>query len=158
MAFQILLNFFLALVWMFLKTTYDTKTFLVGYLLGLIIIYGMRRFFGSRFYLYRVWAVIVLILIFIKELLLSNLSVLSVILKPKLDIKPGIFALPTELKQDWEITILANLITLTPGTLVIDVSYDNKILYIHAMDIQDVEDSIQSIKNTFEKAIMEVSR
>ncbi|WP_163098831.1 Na+/H+ antiporter subunit E [Peribacillus alkalitolerans] len=158
MAFQILLNFFLAFIWMFLKTNYETKTFIVGYLLGLLIIYGMRRFFGSRFYLYRVWAVIILILIFIKELILSNFSVLKVILKPKLDIKPGIFALPTVLTQDWEITILANLITLTPGTLVVDVSYDNKILYIHAMDIQDVQDSIQSIKTSFEKAILEVSR
>lgn len=72
--------------------------------------------------------------------------------------KPGIFALRTELQTDWEITILANLITLTPGTLVIDVSPDNKTLYIHAMDIDDVDDAINSIKNTFEKAIMEVSR
>jgi multicomponent Na+:H+ antiporter subunit E len=81
-----------------------------------------------------------------------------VILKPKLDIKPGIFAYPTELKQDWEITVLANLITLTPGTLVVDVSPDNKILYVHAMDIDDAEDSIKGIRDTFEKSIMEVSR
>jgi multicomponent Na+:H+ antiporter subunit E len=158
MAFQILLNFFMAFVWMFLKTRYDVSTFLVGYILGLIILLGFRRFFTTRFYLLRVWAVIKLILIFNKELILSNFAVLKVILKPKLDIKPGIFALSTDLKKDWEITILANLITLTPGTLVVDVSHDNQILYIHAMDIQDVQESIDSIKNSFEKAIMEVSR
>lgn len=158
MAFQILLNVFLAWVWMFLKVSYDSVTFLVGYFFGLLIIFVFRRFFQSRFYLYRILAVLRLLLIFIKELILSNIAVLRVILKPKLDIRPGIFALSTELKKDWEITILANLITLTPGTLVLDISPDNKILYIHAMDIEDAEEAIESIKNTFEKAIMEVSR
>jgi multicomponent Na+:H+ antiporter subunit E len=158
MAFQILLNVFLAWVWMFLKVSYETVDFFIGYFFGIVIIFSFRRFFSSRFYLYRVLAVIRLLIIFIKELILSNIAVLKVILKPKLDVRPGIFALETELERDWEITVLANLITLTPGTLVIDVSPENKVLYIHAMDIPDVEEAIKAIKNTFEKAIMEVSR
>ncbi|RSD27541.1 Na+/H+ antiporter subunit E [Mesobacillus subterraneus] len=158
MAFQILLNFILAFVWMFLKTSYSPASFFVGYLLGLLIIYMFRRFFHTRFYLLRVVAVLNLLYIFLRELLLSNIAVLKVILRPKLNIRPAIFALPTELKEDWEITVLANLITLTPGTLVIDVSPDNKILYVHAMDVSDIDEAIQGIKNTFEKAIMEVSR
>ncbi|MBS8266013.1 Na+/H+ antiporter subunit E [Mesobacillus boroniphilus] len=158
MAFQILLNFILAFVWMFLKTSYSPASFFVGYFFGLLIIYIFRRFFTSRFYLLRVVAVVNLIYIFSKELLLSNIAVLKAVLRPKLNIKPGIFAFPTELKEDWEITMLANLITLTPGTLVVDVSPDNRILYVHAMDISDADEAIQSIKNTFEKAIMEVSR
>jgi multicomponent Na+:H+ antiporter subunit E len=158
MAFQILLNVFLAWIWMFLKVSNDTVDFFVGYFFGLLIIFSFRRFFQSRFYIYRVIAVFRLSLIFIKELILSNIAVLRVILKPRLDIRPGIFSLTTELTRDWEITILANLITLTPGTLVVDISPDNKVLYIHAMDIDDVEEAIKSIKNTFERAIMEVSR
>ncbi|MGV2940023.1 Na+/H+ antiporter subunit E [Mesobacillus sp. LC4] len=158
MAFQILLNFILAFVWMFLKTSYSPASFFVGYFFGLLIIYIFRRFFTSRFYLLRVSAVLNLIYIFTLELILSNIAVLKAVLRPKLNIKPGIFAFPTELKEDWEITMLANLITLTPGTLVVDVSPDNRILYVHAMDISDADEAIQSIKNTFEKAIMEVSR
>ncbi|MBT2694939.1 Na+/H+ antiporter subunit E [Bacillus sp. ISL-55] len=158
MAFQILLNFILAFVWMFLKTSYSPASFFVGYFFGLLIIYIFRRFFTSRFYLLRVVAVLNLIYIFSLELILSNIAVLKAVLRPKLNIKPGIFAFPTELTEDWEITMLANLITLTPGTLVVDVSPDNKILYVHAMDITDADEAIQSIKNTFEKAIMEVSR
>lgn len=158
MAFQILLNVFLAFIWMFLKNEYNGNTFLVGYFFGLMIIFGFRRFFGTRFYMLRVLAVVSLIYIFLRELILSNIAVLKVILKPKLDMKPGIFALETQLTMDWEITILANLITLTPGTLVVDVSPDNKTLYIHAMDIGDVDEAIQDIKGTFEKAIMEVSK
>jgi multicomponent Na+:H+ antiporter subunit E len=143
---------------MFLKVSYDPVTFLVGYFFGLLIIFAFRRFFDSRFYLLRVVAVINLLLIFMRELILSNIAILKVILKPKLDIRPGIFALETELTEDWEITVLSGLITLTPGTLVIDVSDDNRILYIHAMDIGDVDESVSSIKNSFEKAIMEVSK
>ncbi|MCM3705462.1 MULTISPECIES: Na+/H+ antiporter subunit E [Cytobacillus] len=158
MAFQILLNMFLGFMWMFLTTTYDPVAFLKGFLFGLLIIFVFRRFFQSRFYLLRVIAVINLLLIFIKELILANISVLKVVLKPKLDMKPGIFAFPTDLEKDWQITILANLITLTPGTLTISVSDDNKILYVHAMDMGEIQDEIDSIKNSFEKAIMEVSR
>lgn len=158
MAFQILLNVFLAFMWMFIKVSFDVTDFIKGYIFGLIIIFVFRRFFHSRFYLGRVIAVIKLFLLFLKELVLSNIAVLKVVLKPKLDMRPGIFALETVLTEDWEITVLSNLITLTPGTLVIAVSDDNKTLYIHAMDITDVEESISSIKNTFEKAILEVSR
>lgn len=158
MAFQILLNFFLAFLWMFLQVSFTSTSFIIGYILGLIITFAFRRFFNTRFYLLRVFAVINLVLLFLKELILSNITVLKTILKPKLDIKPGIFALPTELKTNWEITLLANLITLTPGTLVVDVSFDNKVLYIHTLDIPDVDEAIDDIKNTFEKAIMEVSR
>jgi len=158
MAFQILLNVTVAFVWMFLVNDYSTSSFIVGYVVGLLIIFALRRFFSRRFYLYNVIAVIKLVFIFFKELVLSNLSVFKVIMSPKLNMRPGIFALETELEKDWEITLLANLITLTPGTLVVDVSDDNKTLYIHAMDINDVEQVRKDIKNSFEKAIQEVSR
>lgn len=158
MSFQILLNLLLAFTWMFLKNEYSGNTFIIGYLLGLLILIVFRHFFNERFYLLRVYAVMKLVFLFFRELLLSNIAVLKVILKPRLTITPGIFALETKLTKDWEITVLANLITLTPGTLVVNVSADNKTLYIHAMDLADKQEAIDSIKNTFERAIMEVSR
>ena len=158
MAFQILLNFFLALTWMFLSGSFKITTFIVGYLLGLIMLIMMRKSFSSRFYLGRVWAVIKLTLLFLKELVLSNISVLKLIIKPKMQIRPAIFAMPTVLEKDWEITLLSSLITLTPGTVVLDISDDNKTLYIHTIDFEDIDEAITSIKDTFEKAILEVSR
>lgn len=158
MAFQILLNVFMASLWMFFESSVTVSTFFIGYVLGLLIIFVMRRFFSSRFYLYKVFAVVWLVVLFLKELLLSNIAVLKIVLNPKLTIRPGIFALETKLESDWEITLLANLITLTPGTLVIDLSNDNKTLYIHAIDIEDADEAVESIRLSFEKAIMEVSR
>ena len=158
MAFQILLNVILALVWMFLSHSYNPVSFISGYLLGILILLGFRKFFDTRFYLTNVWSVIKLFFLFIKELIMANVSVLKVVLQPTLKMKPGIFAFETVLTKPWEITLLANLITLTPGTLVIEVSEDNKTLYIHAMNIDDVEAEREGIKNSFEKAILEVSR
>ncbi len=158
MAFQILLNVVLAFLWMFIKVSYDPISFIKGYIFGLLVIFVLRRYFHSRFYLFRLWSFIKLIFIFIKELILSNIAIVKVVLKPKLDMRPAIFAMDTVLTKDWQITLLSSLITLTPGTLVIDVSEDNKTLFIHAMNIGEVEDEINSIKNSFEKAILEVSR
>ncbi|AZB44957.1 Na+/H+ antiporter subunit E [Bacillus sp. FJAT-42376] len=158
MAFQVLLNFFIAFMWMFLQNTYTLGTFAVGFFFGLLMIFGMRRFFSSRFYFLNVLAVLTLLMIFIKELIKANLSVLQIILTPKMKMTPGIFAYQTELKKDWEITVLSNLITLTPGTLVVEVSADNQTLYIHAMDIGSAEEAKKDIRDSFEKAIKEVSR
>ncbi|WP_273130355.1 Na+/H+ antiporter subunit E [Bacillus weihaiensis] len=158
MAFQILLNFFLAFIWMFLSNDYSSLAFFKGFFFGGLVIVVLRRFFTHRIYFLNIIAVIKLLFIFLSELIKSNFAVLKVILSPKLTIQPGIFALEIDLEKDWEITILSNLITLTPGTLVVEVSEDNKTLYIHAMDIGDVEQAKLDIKNTFEKAIKDVSR
>jgi len=158
MAFQILLNVLLALTWMFLSVSFKPTTFIVGYLLGLLMLFMLRKSFSSRFYMDRLWAVIKLASLFLKELIMSNFSVLKLIVQPTMPIRPAIFAMPTVLEHDWEITLLSSLITLTPGTVVIDISDDNKTLYIHSLDFEDIDEAIDSIHNTFEKAILEVSR
>lgn len=158
MALQILLNFFLAFTWMFITDSFSAAGFTVGYLLGLLIIILMRRFFSTRLYLSRAWAIISLFFLFIKELILSSIQVFYLVIQPKLNITPAIFELETELKSDWEVSLLSALITLTPGTLVIGISKDQKKLYIHAIDFDNIDDAVSSIKNTFERAILEVSR
>lgn len=158
MAFQVMLNFLLAFIWMFLSSNYTATGFTVGYLLGIIVIVIMRRFFKTRLYLSRVWAIVKLIVLFMKELILANVQVLQLVLSPKLNVKPAFFAMETELTEDWEIVLLSSLITLTPGTVVVHVSDDSKTLYIHAIDMDDVDDARDAIRNSFEKAILEVSR
>src|SRR5699024_11486232 len=84
---------------MFLNTSFTAQTFMIGYLIGLLTIFIMRRYVKEKFYLSRVWAVVKLGLIFIKELTLSNIAVLRIVLQPKLDIEPSIFAFPTDLQD-----------------------------------------------------------
>ncbi len=158
MAFQILLNFFIAITWVLITASFTPSTFVIGYLIGVLLILLTRRFFSQRLYFYRLWACIKLTLIFFKELVLSNISVAMLVLKPNLHLQPMIFAMPTVLEKDWEITLLSSLITLTPGTIVVHVSDDQRTLYVHAIDVDDVDEAIESIRDSFEKAILEVSR
>ena len=80
------------------------------------------------------------------------------VLSPKMDLKPGIFAYPLKVDRDFEITLLANLITLTPGTLSVDVSDDRRILYVHALDCSDPDQTRRDIAEGFERKIMEAFR
>ncbi|MFP7253372.1 Na+/H+ antiporter subunit E [Virgibacillus sp. 7505] len=158
MAFQVCINLLIAFMWMFLGESYSVAGFVTGYIVGIALLFLLRRFLKGPFYLWRGYKILVLALIFIKELILSNFEITKLVYARRLDINPGIFTLETELKTDWEITLLATLITLTPGTVTMAVSPDKKELYIHAMDIVDMKDAVHAIKNSFEKHIMEVTR
>lgn len=157
MALQILLNLSLALIWMLLSNDYSFGTFIVGYFLGVILLYLFRSFLKVDIYFSKVVAFAKLVVIFIKEMIIANLNVAKIVLSPKMTAKPGIIAYPTELKSGIEVTLLASLITLTPGTLVMSFSDDQKTLYIHTLDIDNKEAVIAGIKETFEKGILEVT-
>jgi multicomponent Na+:H+ antiporter subunit E len=92
-------------------------------------------------------------LLFIKELNLSGWRVARLVTSPRMDLRPGIFAYPLKLRSDFEITLLANLITLTPGTLSVEVSDDKKTLFVHAIDCSDVDKTIDEIRRGFEHRI-----
>lgn len=158
MAFQILINTIIAVIWMFLQNSYTVTNFIFGYILGILILYILRHFLVFDFYFNRVWAIIKLILLFFWELVKANIDVVKVVLSPKLDNQPGIFSMTTKLESDVEITLLAALISLTPGTVSMDFSKDGKTIYIHALDMSDKEEMIQQIRNSFERAIMEVTK
>ena len=97
---------------------------------------------------------------FIKELIIASLKVAYEVITPKLKMRPAVIAFPLEAESDLEITLLASLITLTPGTLSIDVTEDKKILYVHTMYVKNnnLEKVKQDIKNGFEKRILEITR
>ncbi|WP_027963507.1 Na+/H+ antiporter subunit E [Halalkalibacillus halophilus] len=158
MAIQIIFNVLIAFMWMFLSETYDFVAFVKGLMIGAILLFFLRRFLPGKYYIVRVYKLIKLNFIFLRELIFSTFAIIALVYKPKMTMEPGIFKLPTELKSDWELSLLSNLISLTPGTLTVAVGDDNRTLYIHAMDLPDVEAQINDIKNTFEKAILEVTR
>lgn len=157
---QFLLNLFIAFLWTTLQDEDELKmtTFFGGFIVGIFIIFLMHRFFGTQFYLRRLFSIIKLIFIFISELAQSSLLISKQILNPRWDLKPGIFTYKTELKGDWEITTLAMLLTLTPGSVVMEVNPEGDMFYIHAMDIEQSKADVLRSITKFEKAIMEVTR
>ena len=99
-----------------------------------------------------------LIALFVKELILSALKVAWLAVQPRINIRPAIIAYPLTVTTDAQITLLANMITLTPGTLSVDVSADRRTLYIHAIDIASKEALIGDIAAGFETKILGVLR
>ena len=160
MAMQFILNLFIATLWLLLQdeVTPQFSTFLMGFVVGMGILYAKHRFYGTQFYMRRVFSIIKLLWLFNWELFLSSYSVLRQITTPKLNITPGIFTYKTVLKGDWEITALALLLTLTPGSVVMEVSEEGDVFYIHAMDIEESKDAVIRSIGKFEQAIMEVTR
>ncbi len=157
---QFVLNLCIAALWFLLKDDPEAgfSTFMAGFLVGIFILYAMHRFFGTRFYLDRVLKIIRLIRIFIQELLLSSVSVIQTVIQPKINITPGIFIYKTELEGDYQVTALALLLTLTPGSVVMEVSEEGDVFYIHAMDLEEAKESLLRSIGKFEQAILEVTR
>ncbi|MFB4162064.1 Na+/H+ antiporter subunit E [Geomicrobium sp. JSM 1781026] len=158
MPIQLLVNIFIAVLWMFLQNDWSISAFTLGYILGLLLIFLMRRFFNAPFYLKRVGALVSLLILFVRELISSSILITKQIMSPKLTIKPGIFTMETSLETDFEITLLALLLMLTPGSVVVELSEDGKTFYMHAMDIPDSSDMVLRSKDQFEKAIKGVTR
>ncbi|MFN3547667.1 MAG: Na+/H+ antiporter subunit E [Mesorhizobium sp.] len=153
-----LANILLALAWMVVTGSATFVNFLFGYALGAGALYLIREQVGSLGYFARSRRVLSLALLFVYELILSSWRVAMLVVTPDMKLKPGIFAYPLKVDRDFEITLLANLITLTPGTLSVDVSEDRRFLYIHALDCSDPDQVRMDIATGFERKIMEAFR
>ena len=153
-----LVNVLLALTWSAVSGSFSFLNFAFGFVLAIFALSLIREQVGSTGYFSRARRVISLLLLFVYELVLSAWKVAVLVLSPRMDLKPGILAYPLRVDRDFEITILANLITLTPGTLSVDVSEDRRILYVHALDASDPDATRRDIAEGFERKIMEAFR
>lgn len=148
----------LALVWVAISGSYSIPNSVFGFAIGWIVLFLVRDQLQTTRAVVRPVALLLLIGLFVKELLLSAFRVARLVLSPRMDIKPGIFAYPLKVDRDFEITLLANLITLTPGTLSVDVSDDRRTLFVHGMDCSDPEQARRDISQGFERRILEAFR
>lgn len=148
----------LALVWGAISGNFSGLNLLLGAGIGAIAVVLLSRISGSGKSLRRLRSAISLGLLFIYELLVSAVKVTLVVLSPNLraTLRPAIVAFPLTIKSDAEITLLANLITLTPGTLSVDVSADRSLLYVHTLTLDTREALIADIASGFEAKVREV--
>ncbi|NDV85791.1 Na+/H+ antiporter subunit E [Aurantimonas aggregata] len=154
---MLLFNLVLALMWVVVSGSFTLLNLLFGFLLGGAALYLIREE-GNMSYAGRARLGFSLFLLFLLELLKSAWRVAVMVLSPNMNLKPGILAFPLRVKSDAEITLLANMITLTPGTLSIDVSEDRSTLYIHAFDCSDPDAAKADIRDGFEARILQVFR
>jgi multicomponent Na+:H+ antiporter subunit E len=129
-------------VWTALLATLDLRAIAFGALVAAAIVTWCSRLTGpsapfDRAVLPRPLGLARLVLAFFVELVKSALSVAREAWRPRLAVKPGVLRIPLTVHTDIEITMLASLISLTPGTLSLDVSPDGKHLYVHALLVLD---------------------
>jgi len=152
-------NILLAVNWALLTGRFDLENLVAGFGIGFVLLWILRPAFGQTQYFPRVRKTMAFFLGFLWQLLQANLSVArTVLLEPRDRINPAFLAIPLEAETDAEIALLANLITLTPGTLSLDVSTDRRVLYIHTLDVEDVDALRVEIKRSLEKGLLEVIR
>lgn len=153
-----MLNIFLATGWVMLTGHYDSGSLLMGFVIGYLTLWLTLPFVSETRYFTRFRAVFMLISVFTYELIMSTWRVVSDVLTVRHMSDPGIVRVPLDAKTDLEITILANMVSLTPGTLSLDVTPDKSHLIIHAMFAQDPDGIISGIKNGMERRLLEVIR
>ncbi len=151
-----MLSIVLILLWTALTGSFSGPNLLLGAAIAAAALVLLRGSIGHPRTLRRVGPVIVLACVFGYELLASAVRVAMIVLTPKLRLRPAIVAVPLTVKSDLEITLLANLITLTPGTLSIDVSDDRSVLYVHVLMLRDRAELLAGIATGFEKRILAV--
>lgn len=153
-----MMNIMLTFVWVALTGSFAVSSFLFGFLLSFGIMWIISRSNSETRYFTFMIKVVSFIGFFFKELIKANIEVAYDVITPTFHMTPGIVRVPLEANTNLEITFLANLISLTPGTLSLDVSDDQKVLYVHSMYIADKEEFIRGIKEGFEKRLLEILR
>ena len=151
------LNIILALSWAALTGSFSVMNLAVGHVIGFGALWVASPLFEGRGggYFNRVYRWIKLIVMFHYELIISSIGVVWDVLTPTHRARPGIVAVPLNVKGEAEVLLVTNLVSLTPGTLSLDVTEDCNTLYVHAMFADDPDKIRADIENGMEKWVRE---
>ncbi len=152
-----LLNIILACVWTISIGPFEPMNFVIGFGLAyaaLAVAWGRHR--NASAYFGKTTKCVSYTIYFLRELIIANVRVVGFTLGPKSRMRPGIIAVPVEPMPDAALTILANSVTLTPGTLTLDISDDRSTMFIHCMHVDDPDAVRAEIKNGFERRLLEI--
>ncbi len=149
------LNIVLAFAWAALTATFTLPSLMAGFAVGFGALWLAQPLFAARSpYFRRFFKVVKLGAMFLYELVVSSIQVVWDVLTPEHKSSPAILELPLEVETEWGILLLTNLISLTPGTLSLDISPDRRRLIVHAMFAEDPEAVIAGLKR-FERWVKE---
>jgi multicomponent Na+:H+ antiporter subunit E len=128
---------------------------LVSYLSGDLFLKTLGKVYEVKRYVHFFFSYIPL---FAWEMIKANIDVAYRVIHPGLPINPGIVKVKTSLKTEAALTFLANTITLTSGTLTVDIDPDNGILYVHWIDVRtkNIDEATKIIVERFEKVLKHV--
>ena len=152
------INMFIALCYVGVQGQFTLSGFLIGFGLGYLALWLTQPLYGRTRYFQRVPKSAQLVGYFLVELLQSNLLVFWDVVTPGHISRPGTVGVPLDASTELEILLVANMISLTPGTLSVDLSEDRRTLYVHVMFLDDPDRFRESIKEGLERRLLEVMR
>ena len=148
------LNVALAVAWAAVNGSFSATTLMAGFGLGYLVLLIARPVFGRSAYYGGLWRALAFAGIYVWELIASSVRVAIDVLSPRLTMRPAVVRVPLLARSDASVTLLANLISLTPGTLSLEVEEGNGALFVHAMDVQNPEDLRREIRDTLERRVV----
>ncbi|MGF1456460.1 MAG: Na+/H+ antiporter subunit E [Alphaproteobacteria bacterium] len=146
-------------VWAALTASANLSNLIIGFGLSVGALAIIRTALGAassepyRFFR-RPFKAMWILVVLVRELILAGLSVGLMAVRPRIDLNPGIVAVPLDTRDDFEIALFANLITMVPGTMTVDVSTDKSTLYMHVLDATDPDYQRNDVKSLFERNII----
>jgi multicomponent Na+:H+ antiporter subunit E len=153
------LNLVIALGWAAVSGGFTGTNLLLGFAGGFFALYLTRPLFGTEPpYFRRTFGAIGLIAFFVYDLVRSSLAVVWDVCTPEIHARPRMIEVPLDCKDDTAIMLTANLISLTPGSLSVDVSPDRSTLLIHAMFAEEPDEVVRDLKRGIERRVMEALR
>lgn len=154
----LIINIFLAVAWSGFTGQFTPGNLILGFILGYLILWVSRRAFKPSSYFEKVPQLLGVILYLFWDLVVANIRVAYLILSPLDNLRPRVIAVPLDTCSEIEMTAIANWVSLTPGTLSLDVTEDRCVLYVHSMDAPDPEKVRRDIKEGFERRVLALSR
>lgn len=164
------LNIIIAIIWLLLAEQPTVTTFIIGFGIGFMMIailkpvfretsYLKTHFYKSSDYIKKTLNFSYFVIWFIIQFLIANIKIAwAVLTRPKNKIQPSIFTMDVTNLSTFEIVMLSQSITLTPGTTTVQVSDDQNTIYVHAFDGEEVEEERQAIQNGLIKNILRFTR
>jgi multicomponent Na+:H+ antiporter subunit E len=152
------INIIMAILWLLLQGG-GLVNFLAGLVIGFILLYIFQSILQSRTYVRRVLAFFWFGWVFLTEFIKSNLSIAgSVLWSPIEEIHPNFITFDVTGMDRWEIFLLSQCITLTPGTTTVDLINEDRTLVVHAFDADDPDEVRRNIETSLKSAILRFSR
>lgn len=147
-----------ALIWLFLAEKPTLASFVVGWVIGFVLLWMFRQILGSEDYIRRSLGLFTFLGIFVREFIKSNLLIAwAALARCRSDIHPDFIRYPVDGLTPLERFLLAQAITLTPGTTAVDI-VDEDVLLIHAFDADDPASVCAGIDQTLKRGILAFTR
>ncbi|MBK1717384.1 Na+/H+ antiporter subunit E [Thiocystis violacea] len=146
----------LALIWVLLSNSLSPGQILLGLLLGWIIPIFTRPFWPERVTIRKPATLLRFLVVVLYDILVANLAVAWLILRGSHHIRPAFVVVPLALRSDLGISLLANVISLTPGTVSSWLSPDRRRLVVQGLSVKDPAELINTIKGRYEAPLLEV--